>query len=304
MEFVFEQEGFQRTLNGPIEFRGVGLHSNRKVNAIIEPAPGDTGIRILRLDKAALIHARQEGVVDTRFATVLGNKTGDTVGTVEHFMAALYGMGVDNAIIKVDGPEMPILDGSALPIAEKIEAEGIVELGCERRVLVARGAPHIIQLDDSLIIIEESPHLSISVTINFAGTLIGEQTASFALTGETFKREIAPARTFVLKEQIEGLWSSGLALGGSLENAVVVDGPKVMNEEGLRFTDECARHKVLDLLGDFSLLGFPLRCSIVAVRPGHTINSTVIRELSRKIQENSENTDLQRERIITGATTN
>jgi len=296
------KSGNQRTLRKSIEFSGVGLHTNRNVTAQVEPSGAGTGIRILRLDTGTLIPANYKYVVDTMFATVLGNGSEETVSTVEHFLSAIYGMGVDNAIIKVDGPEMPILDGSALPIAEKIAEAGTEVLRDKRNVLTVTEGNHSINLDNSSISIEHSSSFFLSVTVEFPNTLIGVQNLSLTVTPELFIQEIAPARTFVLKEQIEGLWASGLALGGSLENAVVVDGYKVMNEEGLRFSDEFVRHKILDLIGDFSLLGVPFQGAVEALRPGHTINSTVIRELSKHTQGIIEDSELNNERVVTGAT--
>lgn len=283
MDLAIVKDGYQRTVGRPIEFTGVGLHTNRQVSAILEPARVNTGIRILRLDTGALIPVNYNYLVDTMYATVVGTKEGDSVSTVEHFMAALYAMEVDNVIIKVDGPEMPILDGSAHIIANKMMETGFAELGEERESIAILDSSYPLQLDDASITLSSSDELTLEVEVDFPGTLIGNQKLTLPLTPETFFHEISPARTFVLKEQIEMLWSSGLALGGSLDNAVVVDGYHILNSGGLRFADEFVRHKILDLIGDLSLLGKRLICHVGAFKPGHTINSMVIKEISRRM---------------------
>jgi UDP-3-O-[3-hydroxymyristoyl] N-acetylglucosamine deacetylase len=277
------KDGHQKTIRKPIEFSGVGLHTNRQVMGVLEPARANTGIKILKLDTGALIPADYNYVIDTKYSTVVGTKDGDTVSTIEHFMAALYAMEVDNCIVKVDGPEMPILDGSAFPVAQKIIDAGLSDLQEERlSIAIVDDCPPL-QLDSSSITLGASNGLTLDVAVDFPGTLIGKQSLTFSLTPENFMNQIAPARTFVLKEQIEMLWSAGLALGGSLDNAVVVDGFKVLNEGGLRFPDEFVRHKLIDLIGDFSLLGRRLKCHISAYKPGHTLNSLVIKEISKRI---------------------
>lgn len=283
MNVCLVKDGYQKTLDRPIEFSGVGLHTNREVVAILEPAQANTGIKILKLDTGALIPAEVGHVVDTMYSTVVGTKNGDTVSTIEHFMAALYGMEIDNCIIKVEGPEMPILDGSAYTIAEKIVDAGQIELDDERLSVAIMDGSSPVQLDSAFISFDASDNLKMEVAVDFPGTLIGRQSYSITMTPDVFIRDIAPARTFVLKEQIEMLWSAGLALGGSLDNAVVVDGFKILNEGGLRFPDEFVRHKIIDLMGDFALLGRRILCNIRAFKPGHTINSMAIKEISRKL---------------------
>ncbi len=283
MNISLEKDGYQKTIRSPVQFSGVGLHTNRQVMVLLEPARANTGIKILKLDTGALIPVDFNYVVDTMYSTVVGTKDGETVSTIEHFMAALYAMEVDNCIIKVDGPEMPILDGSAHPIAEKILDAGLTDLEQERVSVAIRGDCQPLHLDSSSITLMPSEGFTMDVVVDFPGTLIGMQDITFSLTPENFLNHIAPARTFVLKEQIETLWSMGLALGGSLENAVVVDGFKVLNKEGLRFSDEFVRHKLIDLIGDFSLLGRRLKGHISAHKPGHTINSLAIKQISKQI---------------------
>jgi UDP-3-O-[3-hydroxymyristoyl] N-acetylglucosamine deacetylase len=261
---------YQRTLSTWVQFTGTGLHTGLPSYARILPAGPDTGIVFRRLDNGATIRASVENVVETAFATVL-SEGGERISTVEHFMAALYGMEIDNAVVEVDSPELPILDGSALRIAEAIDFVGTVESPVRRRFLwVSRNEK--LHRNGSVIAVAPSENLEILATVDFPGTLIGKQWLKFTLTPENFLKEIAPSRTFVLREQIEALWASGMAMGGTLENAIVVEGDKVHNVEGLRFQDEFVRHKILDLIGDIALVGRPVRGFFLAVRPGHTVN--------------------------------
>jgi len=269
---------YQHTIAGPIGFSGVGLHTGVPSSARILPAPPGTGVVFRRTDIGVEIPASVDHVVETAFATVLAQGEAK-LSTVEHFLAALYGMEIDNAIVEVDAPELPILDGSALGIARGIDAVGATRQSARRRFFRVYENDRIRQ-NGSLVTMAPSTELEILVTVDFPGTAIGRQWAKFTLSPEAFLREIAPSRTFVLRDQIEALKASGLARGGSLDNAIVVDGGTVHNSEGLRFPDEFARHKLLDFLGDISLLGRPLRGAFVAVRPGHTVNHAVAEYLA------------------------
>ncbi len=269
---------YQRTLSTWVQFHGIGLHSGRPSFARILPAGPDTGIRFRRTDTGTEIRASVENVVETAYATVLGCGS-ERISTVEHFLAALYGMEVDNAVVEVNGPELPILDGSALRIADAIDFVGTVESPVPRRFLwVSRNEK--LHRNGSMVALAPSENLEILVTVDFPGTLIGKQWLKFRLTPEKFLNEIAPARTFVLREQIDSLWATGLAKGGTLENAIVVDGDKIHNDEGLRFPDEFVRHKLLDFIGDLALVGRPVRGFLLAVRPGHTMNRCLTEHLS------------------------
>ena len=261
---------FQHTISRPVEFSGVGLHSGVPSAAQILPAAPGTGILFRRTDVGAEIPASVENVAETAYATVLSSD-GVRIATVEHFLAALFGMEIDNAVVEVNAPELPILDGSGLAIAKGIASAGSAAQPARRRYLRIFENDRI-RRNGSMITMAPSVDLEILVTVDFPGTAIGRQWAKYTQTPENFLREIAPARTFVLREQIEALRSVGLARGGSLDNAIVVDGADVHNTEGLRFPDEFARHKLLDFLGDIALLGRSLRGSFVAVRPGHTVN--------------------------------
>lgn len=269
---------YQQTISTWIQFSGIGLHTGMPSFARVMPATPDTGIVFRRTDTGAEIRACVENVVETAYATVLASG-GARISTVEHFLAALFGMGVDNAVVEVDGPELPILDGSARQIAEAIQFVGTVESPARRRFLWI-SANEKLQRNGSIVALAPSENLDILATVDFPGTLIGKQWIKFSLTPENFMREIAPARTFVLREQIDALWKAGLAKGGSLENAIVVEGNKLHNPEGLRFPDEFVRHKLLDFIGDLALLGRPVRGFFLAVRPGHTVNRCLVEYLS------------------------
>lgn len=269
---------WQHTVSRMSTFSGVGLHTGAPVTARLLPAEPDTGILFRRTDADVEIPALVENVVETSFATVLAAR-GVRLSTVEHFMAALYAMEIDNAIVEVDGPELPVLDGSALAVARAVAEAGAEPQGRRRRFLRVWENARI-RRNGSLVALAPSGDLQVLVTVDFPGTAIGRQWARYTLTPETFLREIAPARTFVLREQIEGLWKAGLAKGGSLDNAIVVEGGEIHNAEGLRFPNEFARHKLLDFVGDLSLLGRPVRGTFVAFRPGHTVNRAVTEHLA------------------------
>lgn len=269
---------YQHTISKPLAFSGIGLHTGVNTSARILPADPDTGFVFRRTDTGSEIPAAVENVADTAYATVL-SAGGGKISTVEHFLAALYGMEIDNAVIEVDGPELPVLDGSALEVSLAIASAGPVRQDVRRHFLRVWENDKIRQ-NGSMVVISPGVEMEILVTVDFPASAIGRQWAKFTLTPESFLKEIAPARTFVLREQIDALRAAGLARGGSLDNAIVVEGKKVHNSEGLRFPNEFARHKLLDFLGDIALLGRPVRGSFLAIRPGHTVNHTVAGYLS------------------------
>jgi len=264
----------QQTLAAPVTVRGVGLHTGNDCVAVISPADVDTGLRFV-LNKRVAFQATSEHVIDTSRATVLGARN-ESVSTVEHLLSALFSLGIDNAEIAVEGGEIPVLDGSALLFVEAIDEVGIVGQGSpRRRVLVAPVKLH--NPRGGAILVE--PHeagLHIEIEVAFRPP-IGTQALRFVLDPQAYRREIAPARTFGYLDEVEALRARGLALGGSLENAVVFgpDGPLVP----LRFPDEPVRHKVLDLLGDFALLGFRLDAFVRAERSGHALHAQAVKTL-------------------------
>jgi UDP-3-O-[3-hydroxymyristoyl] N-acetylglucosamine deacetylase len=268
----------QQSLKAPIGCVGVGLHSGQRVRLTFRPAPADHGIVFRRTDLGADIPARFDRVVDTRLSTVL--EQGDArIGTVEHVMAALAGCGIDNALVEVDGPEPPILDGSAAPFVFLLDCAGTVAQDAPRPTIEIRRP---VRVSDGEAFAELRPGttgLDMALSIDFAAAAIGRQALSLRLTPESFRRELARARTFTLAEEIEELRASGLAQGGSLENAVVVDQARVLNPAGLRAPDEFVRHKLLDAVGDLALAGAPLCGRFIAHRSGHTLNNRLLHAL-------------------------
>jgi UDP-3-O-[3-hydroxymyristoyl] N-acetylglucosamine deacetylase len=269
----------QTTLRSQATVTGVGVHSGKPVSLTLGPAPVDAGYIFVRtgLDGADReIQATAKSVIATEFATVLGDREGPLVSTAEHVLAALRGMGIDNATIEVDGPEVPIMDGSAGPFVAAIDQAGIVEQGARRRFLQVL-KPVQVAIGDSFG--EIRPHAAgfrAEVEINFANPVIGRQSYVLDLNPETFRRDIARARTFGCMNDVARLWSAGFALGASFENSVVFDDDKLLNAEGLRYTDECARHKVLDAVGDLALAGLPILGAYKSVRGGHKLNNAVL----------------------------
>lgn len=268
----------QHTLSEPISFDGVGLHCGKAVRAEVRPAPEDHGLVFQRRDLPGepLVPARLETVVRTKLATTLG-VDGSTVGTVEHLIAALAGMGVDNALIVLDGPEIPILDGSALPFVRAIEAVGITTQKSER--LILRVVKTVSAEEDGRWArLEPGDEFVVDCEIVFQHPLLGEQQFTYRDDAEQFMAEIAPARTFGMLADVEAMQAAGLALGGGLDNAVVFGPEEVVNPGGLRFHDECARHKVLDMIGDLGLLGSPVMGHFSAHCSGHAFNLGLVRK--------------------------
>ena len=267
----------QRTIAKKVTCRGVGLHSGRAAILTLAPAPPDAGISFWRKDLGVEIPARAELVVDTQLSTTLG-LDGARVATVEHVLAALSGMGVDNCRIEVEGPEIPILDGSAAPFVYLIQEAGIRTQGLGKRFLLVKKPIEILD-GDKLVRIEPAAEMSLRFTVDFNHPLITDQTFSFVFSDRVFAREVARARTFCFVRDIERMKAAGLAKGGSLENAIVVDEFSILNPGGLRFPDEFARHKVLDALGDLTLVGMPLIGSFTAHKSGHALNQALVRQL-------------------------
>ena len=270
----------QRTLRNPIGCVGTGLHTGAKVSLTLHPAGPDSGVRFVRYDRPGClpVPARFDRVCDTTMCTALGDPGGTVVGTVEHLMAALAICEIDNVVIEVGGPELPIMDGSAQPFVFLIECAGTVEQERPRRwVEVLK--PVSLEAHGKYARLEPSDGLILDCEIHFEHPLVDSQAMCIAFDPESFKAEIARARTFAFAERVEELWSRGLALGGSLKNAVVVSRDRVLNEEGLRFADEFVRHKLLDSLGDLYLAGAPLRGRLTVRSAGHTMHNKLLRAL-------------------------
>jgi UDP-3-O-[3-hydroxymyristoyl] N-acetylglucosamine deacetylase len=272
----------QTTLRAQATVTGVGVHSGLPVSLTIGPASIDAGFIFVRtgLDGSDReVRAIAESVIATEFATVLGDRTGPLVSTAEHVLAALRGMGVDNATIEVDGPEVPIMDGSSAAFVAAIDQAGIITQSAPRRFIQVL-KPVQVSMGESFG--ELRPHAGgfrAEVEIDFANPVIGRQSYVLDLSPERFRREISRARTFGCMNDVARLWSAGFALGASFENSVVFDEERLLNTEGLRYSDECARHKVLDVVGDLALAGLPLLGAYRSVRGGHKLNHAVLTAL-------------------------
>ena len=271
----------QRTLKTLIRARGVGLHTGQQVNIALRPAQPDTGITFRRVDLAPPVDipARADLVGETRLSSCLVHQ-GAKVYTVEHLMSALAGLGVDNAYVDIDGPEVPIMDGSAAPFALLLQQAGLVELAAPKRFLRVKRAVEVRE-GDKWARLEPYEGLRLSFSIVFNHRVIDKTrqsvTVDFAET--SYLREIARARTFGFMHDVEQLREDGLALGGGLDNALVLDEYRLLNAEGLRFADEFIRHKVLDAIGDLYLLGRPLLGAFSAHKSGHALNNRLLRAL-------------------------
>ena len=267
----------QTTLADAVKLSGKGLHSGGDTSVFIHPAPENTGVMFR--NGAQRIRGLAANVVDTSRGTTIG-VNGSRVRTVEHLMAALRGSGVDNAFVEVVGPETPALDGSALPYVEAIDSVGLAELEARRRTIAITEPIHV-QEEDSFILAVPAPRLSITYVMNYDHPMIGSQSATYVTNRDDFAGEIAPARTFVLYEEVVGLLDNDLARGGSLDNVIVVWRDRLSSE--LRFPDELARHKLMDLVGDLSLVGGFLQAEVLAVKSGHTLNVEFARSVSRAV---------------------
>ena len=267
----------QRTVKQEVKFTGVCLHTGKHATAVFKPAPRDTGIIFHRIDRPMVIRAHLGAVTDTAFATTLGNGT-VKIRTVEHILAVLAGLGIDNVIIEVDGPEIPILDGSSAELVSIILKAGIAKQG-KKRPYMRFTKPISMNDGHSEVAILPYHGRKKTYSIQFNHHQLSEQNISIELNEETFIKEIAPARTFGFLKDVEYMMSHGLAKGGSLHNAIILSENGVMNSSGLRFKDEFVRHKVLDLIGDFSLIGFPIYGHIFANKSGHSTNLKFMKKL-------------------------
>ncbi len=267
----------QRTIKNEVSFEGIGLHTGRSAKVTLKPAARDNGITFTRSDKNTVIKAHVGSVIDTAFATTIG-QDGAKIRTVEHIMAALAGLGIDNIFIDVDGPEIPILDGSSTELISIILKAGIAKQGKKRPYLRIK-RPVIFDDGNSKVaaLPYEGRRITYSIFFNHYG--FGEQRLSIEINEETFAREIAPARTFGFLKDIEYLRTNGLAKGGSLENAIILGEYGVLNSSGLRFKDEFVRHKVLDSIGDLAILGFPIYGHVIANKSGHSTNIKFLKKL-------------------------
>ena len=272
----------QRTLAAAIGCVGIGLHSGARIRLELRPAPAGTGIVFHRTDLGADIPAQFDNVGDTRLCTVLCDPTAPDVrvGTVEHVMAALAACGIDNAVVAVDGPELPVLDGSSAPFVFLVDCAGTVEQDAPTRMIEVLRP---VRVSAGEAFAELRPAIAggfeMAVSIEFPAAAIGRQALTLQLTESSFRRDLAAARTFAMAGDIAGLQAAGLAQGGSLDNALVVDGDRVLNPGGLRMREEFVRHKMLDAVGDLALAGAPMKARFIAHRPGHALNNRLLRAL-------------------------
>ena len=271
----------QGTLKSEVRFEGVGLHTGRPVSICVLPASAEHGIWFRRTDvaeDAGMISASWDAVQESRLCTLITNQMGTKVSTVEHIMAALAGCGIHNALVEIDGPEVPILDGSSAPFVRKFLACGIRELDAPVRAIQVLRTIEV-KDGDAVARIEPAENLYIDFSIDFQDEAIGLQEKSLNLANGAFVHELCDSRTFCRQSDVEAMKNAGLALGGTYENAVVVDGPSILSPGGLRHRDEAVRHKMLDALGDLALAGAPIMGRYIGHRAGHAMTNRLLRAL-------------------------
>ncbi|MEM7171574.1 MAG: UDP-3-O-acyl-N-acetylglucosamine deacetylase [Pseudomonadota bacterium] len=271
----------QRTLKNSIHCAGVGLHSGQKVNMVLHPQEADSGIVFRRNDLTGGpvdIEASWQNAVETPLCTTLRGQDGEQVSTIEHLMSALAGCGIDNVLVELNGPEVPIMDGSAAPFVFLIECAGVVEQKEPRRALRILKSVECAELQRSASL-EPGEGFSVHFEIDFDNPVVGQQDLEVQLVNGTFKHDIARARTFGFLHEIDKLREMGLAQGGSLDNAVVISGDQIMNEGGLRYDNELVRHKILDSIGDLYLAGGPILGRFSGHRAGHALTLRLLKSL-------------------------
>ena len=272
----------QTTIKNKMVCQGVGVHTGILSTLTLLPAPEGTGVVFRRTDHpgiAGVVPARYDRVTDTRLGTTIGNVYGVKIHTVEHLLAAVVGCGVTNLICEIDGPEVPIMDGSSAPFVFLLECAGLVHQAAPQRAVRIR---ETVRVEDGDKYAELSPGMGFSAELEIAFEncpVIDRQFYSFDLDPASFKAELARARTFGFRHEVEYLQSQGHALGGSLTNSIVVDGDRIMNEGGLRYSDEFVRHKLLDVVGDMALAGAPIFGTFRGFKTGHALNNRLLREL-------------------------
>ncbi len=271
----------QHTLAAVALFAGPGLHTGQAVRAAVKPAPANTGVVFVRSDVSGCdnrIPARSEAVSQTRLGTVVSNAAGVSVSTIEHLMAALAALGIDNAVIELDGPEVPVMDGSAEPFVALFDRVGLRRQNAARRYIEILEPVEVIDGDRRAALLP-ADRFEISFAIDFETGAIGRQHVDFVVDEDCFRNELADSRTFGFLHEVEALQKAGLARGGSMDNVVVIQGDVILNPEGLRRPDEFVRHKALDALGDLYLLGAPLIGRFEGEKSGHEMNNALVREL-------------------------
>ena len=268
---------YQTTIKKPVELVGIGLHKGTPVRLRLEPLESNNGIVFYRSDVDVAIALTPENVVDTKMATVIG-KDGIVISTIEHMLSAVYAYGIDNLKVIVDADEVPVMDGSSASFCMLLDEAGIQELDKPKKIMRIK-KEIIVQEGDKYVKLSPSPDLKYDFTIKFAHPVINKQEYVLEFTKESYKNEIARARTFGFLHEVQYLRSKGLALGGTLENAIVLDDKKILNPEGLRFPDEFVRHKILDAIGDMSLIGMNFIGNYEAMAGSHDLNHKLTVEL-------------------------
>lgn len=272
---------YQHTVNSPVRFSGVGVHTGVQARVAVLPAPAGSGVVFVRTDVQDLdnrVPVSGEAVCKTQLGTVITNAAGVTVSTIEHLMAALVMSGVDNAVVEIDGPEMPIMDGSSIDFIRGLDRAGVRRQGALRQVIEITDVIEVIE-GDKRATLRPADGFEVAFEIAFASRAIGRQAVDLKMDPAAFRRELADCRTFGFLHEVEALRAMGLARGGSMDNAVVIDGDQIMNPEGLRRPDEFVRHKALDAIGDLYVLGAPVLGRFEGVLAGHGLNNALVRAL-------------------------
>ena len=271
----------QHTVAGPAIFAGLGLHTGEHVRVSIRPAAPDAGIVFVRTDvrdRDNAVRVSPEAVVKTQLGTVIGNEAGVTVSTIEHLMAAMAALNIDNAVVELDGPELPILDGSSQPFIEILDRVGRRRQEAARRYIEMLDTVEVVE-GDKRASLAPAEQFEVAFEIKFDAAPIGTQRVDLVVDEESFREELADCRTFGFVREVEALRAIGLARGGSIDNAVVLDGDRILNPEGLRRPDEFVRHKALDAVGDLYVLGMPILGRFDGLYAGHGLNNLVVRAL-------------------------
>jgi len=280
----FQSGAFQHTVKTPALFAGVGVHTGEYTQVAVRPAACDAGIVFVRTDIADrdnVVPATPQSVCKTQLGTVIGNAAGVTVATIEHLMAALVMSGIDNAVVELDGPEMPIMDGSSWPFLKILDRAGRRPQAAARRFIEIIDTVEVVD-GDKRAALKPAMRFEVAFAIEFPTAVIGRQEIDMGMDEQTFRRELADCRTFGFLHEVEALRAIGLARGGSMDNCVVIEGDRVLNPEGLRRPDEFVRHKALDAIGDLYVLGAPVLGRFEGERAGHHINNLLVRALAAR----------------------
>ena len=277
---VSNSSQIQQTIAEPLSIKGIGLHTGINISMQLYPAEADYGIKFIRKDlhNNNIIEAIWSNVTNTKLSTTISNKNGASISTIEHLMSALSGLHIDNIKIEIDGPEVPIMDGSSIKFVDLIDKTSIKSLNKKRKILKVKKNIKV-EKNDTSVELKPNNQFSIDFEIDFPSKLVSQQSCHLQLVNGNYKTDIASARTFGFEKDVDILRSNGLALGGSLDNAVVVGESKILNSDGLRFKDEFVRHKILDSIGDLYLAGAPIQGYFLGNKSGHHLNNLLLRSL-------------------------